>query len=75
MFIFKLQSDFYSMENNSQRSVHNSVSTPNFETDGYQSNRQSADSAEYGGYQNFKDQKEAYFSKKQNENASRPEYL
>jgi len=64
-----------SMENNSQRSVHNSVSTPNFETDGYQSNRQSADSAEYGGYQNFKDQKEAYFSKKQNENASRPDNL
>jgi len=64
-----------SMENNSQRSVHNSVSTPNFNPDPYQSNRQSADSAGYGGYQNFKDQKEAYFSRKQNENASRPDNL
>jgi len=63
-----------SMENSSGRSFHNSVSTPNFESDGYQSSKQSVDGAGYpGGYQNFKDQKEAYFSKKQNDNASRPE--
>jgi len=63
-----------SMENSSGRSFHNSVSTPNFESDGYQSSKQSVDGAGYpGGYQNFKDQKEAYFSKKQNDNASRPD--
>jgi hypothetical protein len=53
--------------------MHSSTSTPNF--DGYQSYSGGADAQYVGGYQSYHDQKEAFFSKKQAENATRPEYV
>ena len=61
------------MESSPSRNMHNSASTPNF--DGYQSYSGGADAQYVGGYQAYHDQKEAFFSKKQAENATRPEYV
>lgn len=60
-------------ESKMNRSLHNSYSTPNFES-GHNLHSESV-SGTSGGYQNFKDQKEAFFSKKQLENFGRPDNL
>lgn len=55
--------------------IQNSSSTQSFDTSGYQSGRENFGPDYEGGYQNFKDQKDAFFSKKQFENQSRPDDL
>lgn len=51
--------------------VSSSSSIPNFDSVQYKSQHEDLPS---GSYQNFKDQKEAFFTKKQQENSGRPEY-
>ncbi len=57
-------------ESKTNKTLYNSSSTPNFDADKYSLY---TDDQASGGYQNFKDQKEAFFSKKQLENFNRPE--
>lgn len=67
----------YTSSSRSNSNIQNS-SSHSFDAGGYQSSSdgQAYDGQTYsGGYQNFKDQKDAFFSKKQFENSSRPDDL
>lgn len=57
-------------------SFHTSASSPSFDS-GYQANYSGSYSGGYQSdeWQEIKSQKEAFFSKKQNENATRPELV
>lgn len=57
------------------RNLHVSSSTPNFDAENGDSyyGDQSSSRQSLSGYQNFKDQKDAFFTKKQLENCGRPE--
>jgi len=59
------------LESETNLNLHSSSSTPNFDADLHLHPEPSFGTA--GGYQNFKDQKEAFFSMKQQENCGRPE--
>jgi hypothetical protein len=61
----------FRLESKTIRNLQSSTSTPNFDSDPHTYPDSSFGSV--GGYQNFKDQKDAFFSKKQLENCGRPE--